>query len=113
MESMVKATRKMMNAVKSIKPDGTFDVNPEYTAILRLDKMLTKAQIPHLLDRAFDGWIVIYPSREDSIGDAVQHFGSYGAFSDMLEVYGFGLKRPDGFLSVESAFEYFKKAHLR
>lgn len=113
MESMIGVVDKMLKAAKSLKPDGTFDVNPEYTAILKLDKLLTEAQIPHLLERAYDGWIVIYPSREDNIGDAIQHFGSYGAFRDMVEVYGFGLKQPAGFLSVESAFEYFKDAHCK
>ena len=110
---MMKIIRKQSKAIRSVKPDGTYDVNPEYSAILELDKKLTEAGIPHTLERMFDGWIVCYPTSalNRRFGDAVQHYGSYGAFHDLMEVYGFGLREPDGWCGVDRAFEYFRQAH--
>ena len=105
--------QKQSKAIGSVKPDGTYDVNPEYSAILDLDKKLTEAGIPHTLERMFDSWIVCYPTSalNRRSGDAVQHYGSYGAFHDLMEVYGFGLREPDGWCGVDKAFEYFRQAH--
>ena len=82
-----------------------------YKAILELDKRLTAAEIPHITERSLDGYIVVYPSFDDRIGDAVQHRMSYGAKHDLLEVYGFGLKEPVGWADVNKAFTFFKEAH--
>ena len=105
--------QKQRKAIMSEKPDGTYDVNPEYSAVLELDRRLTEAGIPHVLERMLDGWIVCYPAsapnRRDS--DAIRHYGSYGAFHDLMEIYGFGLKEPDGWCGVDKAFEYFRQAH--
>jgi len=111
MADMMTTIEEQRRAIETMKPDGTFDLNPDYKAILKLDKRLTEAGIPHLLDRANDGWIILYPSYEHRVGDAIQHYYSYGAFHDLIEVFGFGLKNPDGFLDVDAAFDYFKKAH--
>ena len=40
-------------------------------------------------------------------GDAIQNFGSYGAEQDLIEVYGFFLNEPKGFLTVDEALKYF------
>jgi len=105
--------QKQSKALRSVKPDGTYDVNPEYSAILELDKKLTEAGVPHELERMLDGWIVCYPASalNRRVGDAIQHCGSYGAFHGLMEVYGFGLKEPDGWCGVDEAFEYFRQAH--
>lgn len=112
MNDLLKDLKKQSEAAASVLPDGTFPLNEEYHAILELDKKLTEAGIPHTLERMMDGWIICYP--EDGRkrkGDVIQHFGSYGAFRDLMEAYGFGLKNPVGWLDAEKAFEYFRKAH--
>lgn len=73
-----------------IHPDGTMTLNPAYTEILRLDKMLTEKGIDHQTERLYDGYRVgvNYDGRE--IGDAVQHYFSYGSAENLLETMGFG-----------------------
>lgn len=73
-----------------IHPDGTMTLNPAYTEILRLDKMLTEKGIDHKTERFLDGYRVgvNYDGRE--IGDAVEHYSSYGNEEDLLETMGFG-----------------------
>lgn len=88
--------------------------NPSYQEILKLDRMLTDANIPHTLSRRFDGWQVCYPTERrsyDCIMDAVEHFGSYGEEIDKLEIMG--LLTPEeeesnsvlGYLTAEDVFE--------
>ena len=67
---------------------GKYILNHRYTEILKLDKMLTDANIPHTLDRFLDGWQVIYPSEEKRVADAIQHYGSYGNTENLLEIMG-------------------------
>ena len=91
--------------------DGTWKRNKSYTAILELAEKLKENNIPHELTPYMDGWIIEYPEGgENRIGDCVEHYGSYGKEQNLMEVYGFGLSEPDGWLTVEQAFEYFKKA---
>lgn len=73
-----------------IHPNGTMTLNPAYTEILRLDKMLTEKGIDHKTERLYDGYRVgvNYDGRE--IGDAVQHYFSYGNEENLLETMGFG-----------------------
>lgn len=68
--------------------NGKYRLDENYTEILKLDKMLTDANIPHTLDRFLDGWQVIYPSEEKRIADAIQHYGSYGNTENLLEIMG-------------------------
>lgn len=75
-----------------------------YREILRLDTLLCDAGIPHELSRFYDGWQIRARG-----GDAVQHLGSYGASRDRIEVYGFGLRDPQGHLTAEQALEYFRR----
>ena len=65
-----------------------YRLDKSYTEILKLDKMLTKANIPHILTRFLDGWQVIYPNNENRVADAIQHFGSYGNTENLIEIMG-------------------------
>lgn len=63
-------------------------LNESYTEILKLDKMLSEANIPHSLERFMDGWQVCYPKSENRIADAIEHRGSYGNTANLLELMG-------------------------
>lgn len=76
----------------------------EYKEILRLDELLTEAGIEHSKERLFDGWIV----RSEN-GVAIQHLSSFGYWKDRVEIAGFGLQDPRGFLTAEQAFSWFRK----
>ena len=95
-----------------------FDLNPKYREILKLHAMLMEHDIPHIVRRSFDGWQVCYPvSRPDAecVIDAIEHRGSYGQESDLLEIMG--LLTPEeeeydavcGYLTAENVFERIKK----
>ena len=96
-----------------------YSTNSNYQEILKLDRMLTDASIPHTLDRLFDGWQVCYPTREEQelVMDAIEHYGSYGKDEDKLEIMG--LLTPDeeehdsilGYLTAEDVFERIRKHH--
>ena len=96
-----------------------YSSNSNYQEILKLDRMLTDASIPHTLDRLFDGWQVCYPTREEPelVMDAIEHYGSYGKDEDKLEIMG--LLTPDeeeydsvlGYLTAEDVFERIRKHH--
>lgn len=96
-----------------------YSTNSNYWEILKLDRMLTDASIPHTLDRLFDGWQVCYPTREEPelVMDAIEHYGSYGKDEDKLEIMG--LLTPDeeehdsvlGYLTAEDVFERIRKHH--
>lgn len=92
--------------------------NPEYKEILKLDQMLTEANIPHTLKCLMDGWQVCYPTErqtEECIMDAIEHRGSYGHECDELEIMG--LLTPEeevydsvlGHLTAEDVFERIRK----
>ncbi len=89
--------------------NGKYRLDESYTEILKLDKMLTDANIPHTLDRFLDGWQVIYPNEEKRVADAIQHCGSYGNAENLLEIMG--LVKPEetsdsvlGHLTAEDVF---------
>lgn len=94
---------------------GEWSTNPSYQEILKLNKMLTDANIPHTLDKLFDGWQVCYPTVDERVMDAIQHYGSYGRDNDTLEIMG--LLIPDeaewdsvaGHLTAEEVFERIRK----
>lgn len=97
----------------------TFPVNDSYQEILKLDRMLNEAGIPHTLDRIFDGWQICYPTRYEPglVMDAVEHDWSYGNACDEIEIMG--LLTPDeekrdtvlGYLTAEEVFKRVKKHH--
>ena len=94
---------------------GYITANPRFQEILKLDKMLKNANIPHVLDRNLDGWILYYPNVKECIMDAIEFSGSYGNYSDSLEIMG--LLTPDetmidevlGDLTAEDVFERIRK----
>lgn len=100
---------------------GTFFTNPKYKEILRLDEMLTKADIPHTLDRLMDGFQICYPCPmgKNIVMDAIEHCGSYGSTYDKLEIMG--LLTPEesehdsviGHLTAEEVFERIRKHYFK
>lgn len=64
---------------------GNYIENKDYKEIHKLHQMLIDAGIPHEFERIYDGWQVTYPSVENFVIDAIQHFGSYGAGQNLLE----------------------------
>ena len=94
--------------------NGKYRLDESYTEILKLDKMLNNANIPHTLDRFLDGWQVIYSVKGNRIADAIQHFGSYGNSENQLEIMG--LVKPEetsdsvlGCLTAEDVFNRISK----
>ena len=95
--------------------DETKLANPRYQEILKLDKMLTEAGIPHTLDRFFDGWRVCYPVRMNRVCDAIEHHCNYGREADLLEMMGLLTHEEEerdrvvGHLTEEDVFGRIKK----
>lgn len=87
--------------------------------ILKLDEMLTEANIPHSFDNDFfengtEAYILIIKRDGVYLCDAIYHCGSYGYNSGLLEIMG-GLTidemRNDsvlGYLTAEEVFKRFK-----
>lgn len=97
--------------MKLIDKYGNYILNERYTEILKLDKMLEEAEIPHTLTRSRDGWQVFYPDVDNCVADAIEFYGSYGSEEDLLEIMG--LLTPEeaehdsvlGHLTAENVFE--------
>lgn len=64
------------------------EANPKYQEILKLDRILTIAGIPHMTARLVDGWKVAYTPDGEEVSDAVEHFAAYGMENDRLEIRG-------------------------
>ena len=91
--------------------------NENYTEILKLNELLSKTEIPYTVDRYFDGWEIIYFYNGERIADAVQHFGSYGADENLLEIMGCLTPEEEqdgvlGYLTAEEVFKRFSKDFL-
>ena len=94
-----------------IDENGRYILNNKYTEILKLDKMLDEAEIPHTLERSMDGWQVCYPDVDNCVADAIEFYGSYGSEENLLEIMG--LLTPEeaehdsvlGHLTAENVFE--------
>ncbi|HIT08731.1 MAG TPA: hypothetical protein IAB55_06565 [Candidatus Merdivicinus faecavium] len=72
-----------------IDGSGNYITNDKYREILRLDAMLTEKKIPHTCEKMSDGWQIIYPEDgKKRVMDAIEHYGSYGAEQDLLEIMG-------------------------
>lgn len=101
------------------------ETDHKYQEILRLDKMLSEAYIPHELVKLYDGWQIIYPYKKiwewpngkiwTSILDAIEHFGSWGQSCDKLEIMGLLTDEEEkqhggvlGNLTAEEVFERIK-----
>lgn len=92
--------------------NGNYILDESYTEILKLDEMLTEANIPHTLERFLDGWQVVYSTPIDGrVADAIEHCGSYGRDENLIEIMG--LLTPEeededsvlGYLTAEEVFE--------
>ena len=97
---------------------GNYRLDESYTEILKLDKMLTDAKIPHTLDRFLDGWQVCYPNNDGRVADAIQHFGSYGNTENLIEIMG--LVKPEetsdsvlGHLTADDVFNRMSEHYRR
>ena len=97
---------------------GKYRLDESYTEILKLDKMLTDAKIPHTLDRFLDGWQVCYPNNDGRVADAIQHFGSYGNTENLIEIMG--LVKPEetsdsvlGHLTADDVFNRMSEHYHR
>lgn len=90
-----------------------YGIDPKYQEILKLDEMLTEANIPHVLDKMFDGWQICYPTTYSEGGcvmDAVEHHGSYGNSEDLLEIMGLLTpEEEDDVLGYLTAADVFKR----
>lgn len=87
----------------------------DYQEICRLEKMLSDADIPHVLDRHFDGWHIYYPGKSGRVICSVIEFtGSFGYRQDKLEIQGLLNKEERkydsvvGYLSAENVFDRIK-----
>lgn len=97
---------------------GNWLTNPKYKEILKLDRMLTEAHIPHTLNKLMNGYQVCYPTNRDSVEcvmDAIEHSGSFGSSDDTLEIMGLLTheeKEDDsvlGYLTAEEVFDRIRK----
>jgi len=81
-----------------------------YKAIIELDEMLKKANIPHTFDSLFGG----YQIRLNENIDAIEHDGSYGRHFDLIEIQGAMTKSEMqvdlvlGHLTAKQVFKRFK-----
>lgn len=85
---------------------GNYIPDDRYREILRLDALLAAQGVPHTCLRFLDGWQVCLPGPGPACRmDAIEHFGSYGAGEDRLELLDRdGEKEPEGFLTAEETF---------
>lgn len=104
-----------MKPYKLLDKDGKYILDESYTEILKLDKMLTEANVPHTLNRFLDGWQVVYSVNEKRIADAIQHCGSYGNSANLLEIMGLLTAEEEqydsvkGWLTAEDVFNRMSK----
>ena len=93
--------------------DGSvnYGPNPNYQAILNLHVKLLENIVPHEILRLMDGWKIAYPNQEECIFDVVEHFGSHGHERDLMEAYGNGFIDVIDDLTVDEAYELFRKVH--
>lgn len=93
--------------------EGKYITDSRYQEIHVLNKMLEEAEIPHTMKPFMDGFQICYPieSPTDRVMDAIEHSGSYGNESDLLEIMG--LLTPEeqehdsvlGYLSAKDVFK--------
>ena len=85
------------------------ETNPKYQEILKLDELLDKIEIPHVIRKSYAGWCIECKRGKRTVGVAIQHDKTLGHEDDLIEVRGFDLApdEKDGFLTVEDAFAYF------
>lgn len=93
---------------------GMMVADERYTEIRKLQALLELDHIPHQVTRIFDGWQVWYPSKAEHVCDAIEHFGSYGAEQNLLEIMGLltaneeAVDSVKGFMTAKEVFERIK-----
>ena len=60
----------------------------KYNEIIRLHKMLNKADIPHDFEESCDGYHLCYNQGKQTVCSVIEHGYSYGSSSDLLEIMG-------------------------
>lgn len=97
---------------------GEMITNERYKEIRKLQALLELEHIPHEVVKMYDGWQVWYPSKREGVCDAIEHFGSYGAEDDLLEIMGllteeeYECDSVKGHLTAKEVFERMKKHYL-
>lgn len=77
----------------SFEFEGTFTMNTSqnYQEILKLEKLLIMAGIPHVKTQLYDGWKILYLGDNEGGSDVIEHIWSYGHEEDLLELSGCGI----------------------
>lgn len=78
-----------------INAAGEYKLNTAYTEILSLHEILKNNRVPHEFHRLYDGWQICYPDEDHWKISAVQHYVSYGAKDNRIEIMG-GITPYDG-----------------
>ena len=91
-------------------------LNSSYQEIIRLENMLTDADIQHRIERFEDGWHLEYPDRQEKrVCSVVEFTGSFGAKQDRLEIMGLlnaderKFDKVVGHLTAENVFDRIKR----
>ena len=90
----------------------------KYSSIHFLGQELENAEIPFYFHEAYNGWQILYPSKENRICSIIEHEFSFGSDDDLLEIYGIdenGDKCSDaiGHLTTEEVFSIIKKHYQK
>ena len=77
--------------IDSLKLQTQINQQSPYQEIRKLMRMLSDYDIPYTVNESLDGVQVIYPDTEtpqSAVCSVIEHFGSYGSESDLLEIMG-------------------------
>lgn len=90
----------------------------KYSSIHFLRQELENAEIPFYFREAYNGWQILYPSKENIICSIIEHEFSFGSDDDLLEIYGIdenGDRYNDaiGHLTTEEVFNIIKKHYQK
>lgn len=83
----------------------------DYTEIIRLHEMLVNANIPHNFNKLLGGYQITYPASENWVCSVIEHVGSYGHESNLLEIMGLLTKEEEendsvvGYLTAENVYK--------
>lgn len=111
-------SRNEVNAlIISLKRQTQINQQSPYQEIRKLMRMLSDYDIPYSVHDMFDGVQVIYPDAETpqtAVCSVIEHFGSYGSESDLLEIIGLLTEeelKNDTVKGWMTAKEVFKRIH--
>lgn len=101
--------RIKLDDLETIRNVDDESVECKYEAIKELDKRLTKLKISHDIEQIHNGYRITVPVGAGNRfeGDEIEHRWSYGSEDDLIEVWGFDLEDPVGYLTVDQALKYF------